>query len=826
MDFSTPPTADWHQVVNRYYRKREIYSMAWDGSDIDISLLLVVAAPNGGPIAVTRDEKQIQVVKTGNLKPSIQIFTSSGYLISSFVWEKSRLVGMGWSEGERLLCVLEDGTVLMYSVFGELISQFSMGRDCKEQGVLDIQVWSSGLVALTHNLQLFAVTSLEDPRPRALADPGLENPPTSWVAVDPLYTISHSVEVFLATTSGTILAVDHEGVKDQLLSQGPFKKMAVSPTGKLLACFTENGDLWVSLSDFSKDLYQFPTKSKVPPKQMVWCGSDAVVLYWDKILLMITSGDWMKFTYEDPVYLIGEVDGTRIISNSLCEFLQRVPDSTEEIFRIGSTSPAAMLFDAAEHFEKKSPKADENIRSIRADLASAVAQCISAAGHEFSYPLQRQLLKAASFGKCFLEFYPSEPFVEMCKTLRVLNAVRYYEIGIPLTYEQYKQLTPEVLIECLINRHQHLLAWKICEYLKIKGDKVMVHWACTKVKTSADDSEITNLIVQKLEKVPGVSYAEIASAAYKFGRPRLATMLLDYEPRAADQVPLLISMQEDELALSKAIESGDTDLMYLVLLHIKRTKPIRDFMQVVHNKPAAMDLLIAYCKQQDLDLLKDLYIFYQEPDQLASTAILESYQQKDLDERLKGLQSAMRYYNESKEHQFQARQTEEQIKLLLVQKELEATIEGTKFVDLSLSDTIYRLCVKFDIKRATKIRSEFKVPDKRFWWIRIKAVAETRDWEGLEKLAKEKKSPIGYEPFIDVCIEGKALQEAVKYIPKLAEAEKRIEYFMKVGAVKEAADVAMKEKNPDMLLRIRDGTTNREHLQYVDMFLSQFQAKK
>lgn len=36
--------------------------------------------------------------------------------------------------------------------------------------------------------------------------------------------------------------------------------------------------------------------------------------------------------------------------------------------------------------------------------------------------------------------------------------------------------------------------------------------------------------------------------------------LIDHEPRAADQVPLLISMQEDELALMKAIESGDTDL--------------------------------------------------------------------------------------------------------------------------------------------------------------------------------------------------------------------------------------------------------------------------
>ena len=45
---------------------------------------------------------------------------------------------------------------------------------------------------------------------------------------------------------------------------------------------------------------------------------------------------------------------------------------------------------------------------------------------------------------------------------------------------------------------------------------------------------------------------------------------MNYEPRAADQVPLLIKMQRSELALQKAIESGDTDLVFLVVLHIKR----------------------------------------------------------------------------------------------------------------------------------------------------------------------------------------------------------------------------------------------------------------
>jgi|SRR3954453_825001 hypothetical protein len=88
------------------------------------------------------------------------------------------------------------------------------------------------------------------------------------------------------------------------------------------------------------------------------------------------------------------------------------------------------------HFQKRSPKADENIRSIRTELADAVDACTEAAGHEFNQYWQRNLLKAAAFGKAFLESYNADIFVNMCQTLRVLNSVRYYEIGIPITYTQ------------------------------------------------------------------------------------------------------------------------------------------------------------------------------------------------------------------------------------------------------------------------------------------------------------------------------------------------------------------------------------------------------
>ena len=600
-----------------------------------------------------------------------------------------------------------------------------MGKEATTEGIIECKIWGGGLVCLTGRFQFISVSNWIEPRPKLLAVTGLMTPPKCWTIIEPQYTPSQSVEVFVATQSGTVLLVDMLHAQDQLLSMGPFTKMTVSPNGKLLACFTESGILWVMPVDFSKNLSQFDTKSKTPPEQMVWCGTDSVLLYWEGLLLMVGPfADWVKYTYDVPIMLIPECDGVRIITNNTCEFLQRVPDVIEDIFKIGSTAPSAILFDALDHFEKRSPKADENIRSIKNELVEAVENCIEAAGQESTPYLQRNLLKAASFGKSFLDNFDSQSFVEMCKILRVVNAVNYYEVGIPLTYQQYKLLGPIGLIDRLINQNQHLLAWRICHYLKLRGDRVLVHWACAKVmvkKTIESDSEICETIVKKLQDIPGISYAEIASTAYKAGKIELATKLLDYEPRAADQVPLLISMHQEEVALSKAIDSGDTDLVYLVLLHIKRIRSPQDFFRIIKSKPLALDLLISYSKQQDLSLLKDLYLQLDQIQETANITVFEAYQADDIDKRLDLLQDAHNYYVEAKDV-FTSKTTEEQIKLMLLQKELESSL-GSNWQGDSLSETLFKLIKLDQSKRVAKIKSDFKIPDKRFYWVKLKAIA-------------------------------------------------------------------------------------------------------
>lgn len=290
----------------------------------------------------------------------------------------------------------------------------------------------------------------------------------------------------------------------------------------------------------------------------------------------------------------------------------RIIAATESVFRIGSTSPAAILYDALHDFENRRPEADEKIRLAKPNLTEAVDTCIEAAGNEADVLRQKALLKAASFGKCFLEIYNSERFVDMGKSLRVLNAVREGSIGIPLTYPQYLRLTVESLVDRLVHRRLYILALKICDFLGLNGERVVSAWAITKIRTSKDNEDLlSRTILDRLTSVSskyhGLSFADVAKEARANGRDQLAVKLLDLETTPSNQVFPLLSMKEYDIALTKAVQSGDTDLVYSALLTVRRELPAPEFFRLLRNKPAASRLFEVYCREKDKRLLQDFY---------------------------------------------------------------------------------------------------------------------------------------------------------------------------------------------------------------------------
>ncbi|KAI3967604.1 hypothetical protein MKW92_003479 [Papaver armeniacum] len=636
--------AEWQLQHEIYYRKLQIYSMQWQ---IDFSRNKIACAPFGGPIAVIRDDAKIVQLLAESALRKLNIYNSAGILLSSTRWDRSggRLIGMSWIDDQTLVCL-------------------------EQYVVVECVFWGNGMVCLTEGCQIFCISDFENPNPCKLEDLLLEDYPLCIAVIEPQLTVSGNVQVLLGVNYYILVA---EGI-------GPLQRMVLAQNGKFLASFTHDGRILVtSTADYKKILFEYECES-------------AVLLYWDDMLLVVGPfGDPVRYLYDDhgPIILIPECDGVRVLSNTSMELLQLVPESTVSIFSVGSAKPAALLYDALDLFDRRSAKADDYLRSILSELPEAVEACIDAAGHEFDVSWQQTLLRAASYGQSFCSHVNRDQFREMCTTLRVLNAVRNYEIGVPLTIQQYKLLTAPVLIGRLINAHQHLLALRISKYIGLSQQEVVVmhHWACAKITNSPaiDDAALLEMLLDKLKLCKGISYPAVAAQADKSGRRKLAATLVEHEPRSSKQVPFLLSIGEDDTALMKATQSGDTDLFY----------------------------------------------------------------------------------------------------------------------DSSVSDTI-RTCIELgNHQAAMKVRSEFKVSEKRRYWLKAFSLARKRDWDALEKFSKEKKPSIGYRPFVDACIDEDEKIEALKYIPKLRDPTERAESYARIGMAKEAENAATQSKDGKLLGRLK-----------------------
>ncbi|KAF7426120.1 hypothetical protein PC9H_008486 [Pleurotus ostreatus] len=827
------PTASWSamQDGNVFYRRQQLYSTS--GKLPNLNEYIVAGCKYGGPLAMMRDTTK--VISIGGTNPAlnkaqIQIYSPAGDGMLLFSWDNGKIVRFGWTDDERLVILNEEGVYRLYDLQGDY-QQYSLGSEAGELGIVDACIYESGLVAITGSLTLLEVKGWEGARPLSLANPGLTSPPHAWAVIPPDLNISRHVEVLLSVEA-TIYSVDNLEVVDQRLSRGPFTHLSPSPNGKSLALLTFSGLLLVVSTDFQRSMAEFDTSTAQHAdgsvRQIVWCGNDAILVTWDAFALLVGPfGDTLEYFYSGPIFAVTEPDGVRLMSPEVCDLVQKVPASTVSVFRPGSTSPSAMLYDAWESFSQRSPKADESIRSIRPELASAVNECIDAAGHEWEPYWQRRLMNAAKFGRGFLDLFNPSDFVTMGQTLKVLNSVRFYEISVPLTYTQYLHASPSHLVARLTARNLHLLAHRISTYLSLKPDAVLKHWASAKVlhsrpsgsgtatvtDASADD-EVCQLIVDKFRKLggPEVSFADIAKRAWEAGRTGLATKLLDHESRASDQVPLLLTMKEDRLALIKAVDSGDTDLVYHVLLHLYNRLPLGTFFRLIEDGgerlTLASRLLQVYAREQNREMLRD---FYYSDDRRVESAVLsleESTQILDPASKINAVKAAQKFFSEDKDRAFEAKMMDESVRLLNLQMQLEQETDGKiTFSGLSVNDTIHTCLVNGMAKRADKVKSDFKVPDKRFWYLKLYALTSTRDFEGLEAFTKSKRSPIGYEPFVNHLVEKGFSKEAATYVSR-CDSPRRPDLYVKCGEWRKAGEECKTRGDKAKLMELRKKAPN------------------
>lgn len=839
MSLAEHPTVSWQAMQDGkvFYRRQQLYSVA--GKFPNLSDYIVAGCRYGGPLALMRDTTKLIAMgraTASSSKAQIQVYSPAGESLLAFSWDQGKIIRFGWTLDERLVILNEEGVYRIYDLQGDY-RQHSLGNEAAETGIVDARIHDNGLVAMTGSLSLLEVKGWEGGRPLTLANPGLSEPPRVWAVIPPDLNISRHVEVLLSVDA-TIFSIDNLESVDQRISRGPFIHVSPSPNGKALALLTSSGTLWVVSTDFQRSLAEVETTTVAgaegPIRQVEWCGNDAILVTWETVVVLVGPfGDTLQFLYPGATFAVTEPDSIRIIAPDVCDLVQKVPSSSLSVFRPGSTAPSAILYDAWESFTQRLPKSDESIRSIRPELAAAVDECIDAAGQEWEPYWQRRLLNAAKFGRGFLDLHNPTDFVNMGQTLKVLNAVRNYEIGIPLTYSQYNHAPPSHVVSRLTSRNLHLLALRISTFLLLKPDMVLKHWASAKIlrsKPSATgtgkdaeltgDDEVCKLIVDKFQQLGGteVSYADIAKRAWEVGRSGLATKLLDHESRASDQVPLLLTMKEDRLALEKAVDSGDTDLVYHVLLHLHKRLPLGDFFRLIETGGpklrSASKLLEVYAREQNRDMLRD---FYYSDDRRVESAVLslgEAARMTNPDAKVTAVKAAQKFFFEDKDRAFEAKMMDESSRLLILQEQLEKEADGkVTFFGLSVNETIRTCLLNGMSKRADKLKGDFKVPDKRFWYVKLQALTGAGDFEGLDTFSKSKRSPIGYEPFVRHLVEKGHTREALSYVAR-CDSPKRADLYVECGewrlAGKECKERGDKMKLDELRKRCPNSMIARE----------------
>jgi len=82
--------------------------------------------------------------------------------------------------------------------------------------------------------------------------------------------------------------VDATESQDQLLQNGPFQHISVSPNGRFVSLYTSDEKVWVISVDFQQRYSEYVSDmTGQVPLDMQWCGNNSVVVVWDDEVHMV-----------------------------------------------------------------------------------------------------------------------------------------------------------------------------------------------------------------------------------------------------------------------------------------------------------------------------------------------------------------------------------------------------------------------------------------------------------------------------------------------------------------------------------------------------------
>ena len=310
------------------------------------------------------------------------------------------------------------------------------------------------------------------------------------------------------------------------------------------------------------------------PEQLLWCGEDAVVIASaQKIQVIGPKGNVYILNCHGIVAMATEIDSLRIQFKGRSSLLMR--RSTQLI-----SAESSILAKFYDDLQQEDITGLSSLWSIPKDeLCELTLQCIEAAVSEYDTSQQLRLLRVADLGRGYMPGLLCQDFVDAIAIIRILNNLRSPEVGIMMTYNQYKALSPAKVVMRLARRHQFSLALAFSSELSIRPDDILNYWAVQKVKVmhlslASDDEIVHALTTNMMEYSKSTSFIKAVKYIYTvLQRKHLALQLLPLIRDEQEQINLLTQMKQLRMALQSSIKSQDIDMLTGVVVLIQQENP-------------------------------------------------------------------------------------------------------------------------------------------------------------------------------------------------------------------------------------------------------------
>ncbi|KAL6945114.1 hypothetical protein ACO0QE_002559 [Hanseniaspora vineae] len=637
--------------------------------------------------------------------------------------------------------------------------------------------------------------------------------------------------VFLNTNS--LLYFDVKtGTLELIESDILWQKCQIAPSSSFVFLYNENSN---KLSIFSLSAKKEVVSIKLPfvPNDIKWCGNDAVACLNtedDEVNVYGPSGKYITFWYpanenSGKLFLQTTHFGLKIYSTETVSLISRVEDSSFNIFRMGSTSPSAILADCLQLLNAGfAPRAIENLKSI--DLVECASECIDAALQEFDSSWQKQLLTAAAFGKASIlkanddeeVLNLSHKFVYACTTIRLLNNLKNIT-NYRFTFKEFQHLGFDKILHHLIqcnNKFGECL--KLCELFQDKEHeykaKVMYYYAVRKILVSNEDTDdqLYREIISKFAKLrmdKSFHFSKLSNICYQEGRLQLAKQMILTDLKVENQLTPLLNLEEDELPLQKAHQSGSNLLELYVLLKLKnRLTNAQLFRIMALNVNVNNNLLMAYYQKSTMFGIS--FDFYKQTDDYKNLSNL--IMEKHVSQKQIVLEQVNELYKKDVSLNGDFRQSSsKELDLILFQKDLAMKMKLHDLGTMTCNQTLKKLIQLNQSRLITKFLKKFSISDKVFYAIKSDVLIEKESFEGLWDMCNERRFANNLKYLFKKLRKAGYPQEASRYVALMKNEtyETKLNLYLECKAYNNAIHLAIQQSDHDALVQISNMVSDK-----------------